>query len=71
MNINLNWTLDTQETLQTTGGHTRNTPGCISPCFSTRKTPGMHFAHLYAPHDIIAAKMMPPSGRGHTHQYTV
>ena len=26
--VNINWTF-----IQTTGGHTRNTPGCIFPCF--------------------------------------
>ena len=31
----------------------------------------MSFAHLYAPHDVIAMKMMPPSGRAHPHLYTV
>ena len=38
-------------------------PGCIFPCFSARKTPVMHFMHPYAPHGIIAMKMMPPGGR--------
>ena len=39
--------------------------------FSPRKTPRMHFMHLYAPCDVIATKMMPPSGRAYPHACTV
>ena len=62
--------LDTghQETIQ----DTRNTSGCILPSFfSARKTPGMHFVHLYVPHDIIAAKMTPSIGRMHPQLYCI
>ena len=39
--------------------------------FQARKTPLMCFAPLYAPHDIIAMKMMPSCGRAQPHAYTV
>ena len=38
-------------------GHPGNTPGCIFPCFLPENPSCIHFAHPYAPHDIIAAKM--------------
>ena len=46
-------------------GHPGNTPGCISPFFLPENASGICFAHLYTPHDIIAIKVMPSSGRAH------
>ena len=51
--------------------HNRNTPGCIFPSFSARKTSKMHFMHLCAPCDIINMKTMPPNGRAHPHLHSV
>ena len=39
--------------------------------FLPENVPPMHFALLYAPHDIIATKMMPSNGRAHPQVYCV
>ena len=62
---------NTQETFQDMWKNNRNTPGCIFPHFSTRKHILGTFVHSYAPHDIVAAKMMPPSGRAHPQLHCV
>ena len=54
-----------------TSEHNRNTPGCIFPCFLLENPSWVHFLHPYAPHDIIAIKAMPPSGRAHPQLHCV
>ena len=54
-----------------TSEHNRNTPGCIFPCFLPENPSQICFMHLYTPHDIIATKTMPPSGRAYPQVYCV
>ena len=58
-----------------TSENNRNTPGCIFPWFQCLFKPEKHpqcalHTHVH-PCDVIAAKVMPPSGRAHPHEYTV
>ena len=45
-------------------------PGCIFPCFLPENVSGCILQTCVHPCDIIAVKIMPPSGR-HTPRYTV
>ena len=55
----------------TSRNHSRLYLSMVLMLFQARKTPLMHFAPPYTPCDVIATKMMPPSGRAHPHAYTV
>ena len=75
---NINWIMNIHTNHMRTLEHTRNTPGCIFPCFlcfGARKyilgTPVPFLAPLHAPHDINGAKTMLPSGRTHPHLHSV
>ena len=39
--------------------------------FLPENASGMHFAHLYMPHDVITVKMLPPNGRAHPQVHCV
>ena len=78
MNCEWEWTFmqtmdHTRKHLGTLCRNTRNTLGCIFPCFQClgRKImQKMHpqssdaiLVHMCTPHDVISVKTMPPSGR--------
>ena len=62
--LQLCWTLDIQESLQVVSFHGFN-------AFSSQKNTPNAFHAPVCPCDIIAAKMMPPSGRAHPQAYCV
>ena len=76
--VNINLTMNIHANHRRTLEHTRNTPGCIFPCFGQEikqkcilGAPMPFLVPLHTHPDIIGMKTTPPNGRAHTHLHSI